>query len=55
MNPYNHNPFKTDKNRIKNERDANRELAKSADKREANSQDPWNEWGCNELTLVEED
>lgn len=34
MNPYNHNPFKTDNNRVKNERDANRELAETARKRE---------------------
>ena len=27
MNPYNHNPFKTDTKKIRNERDANRELA----------------------------
>ena len=26
MNPYDNNPFKTDDNEIKNERDANREL-----------------------------
>ena len=29
MNPYDNNPFKTDTKRIKNERDANRELAKT--------------------------
>jgi hypothetical protein len=33
MNPYNHNPFKTDETReTRNEFDANRELAKSAKK-----------------------
>ena len=32
MNPYNHNPFKTDDNEISNERDANRALAETAKK-----------------------
>lgn len=55
MNPYNHNPFKTDTTReTRNEFDANRALAKSADRKEAESQDPWNEFG-NGWTLVEED
>lgn len=35
MNPYNHNPFETDKTReTRNERDANRELAKTAKRNE---------------------
>jgi len=31
MNPYNNNPFKTDTNKVENEHDANRELAKTRD------------------------
>jgi len=36
MNPYNNNPFDTDSKELKNERDANRELAKNAKRNDLN-------------------
>ncbi len=38
MNPYNHNPFKTDAGNINNEHDANRALAAEARKAQGTNQ-----------------